>query len=71
MSMNRYRVVEFDPRNHVVDDYMVICRSDASAMAMARACAHVASVEVWEGERHVARVDPATPWDRLRHQWTG
>ena len=58
MTMVRYRVYELDPADRIVDDFTVICRSDASALAMARACAHVASVEVWAGERQVARVDP-------------
>jgi hypothetical protein len=29
-----------------------------------------AAVDVWESERHVARFDPVTPWQRLRRQWT-
>ncbi len=73
MTVAHYRIYELDSANHVVDGYSVMCRSDAAALAMASKGAEncVVAVEVWESTRHVARLDPVTPWERLRRQWTG
>ena len=56
-----------------MDGYSVMCRSDAAPLAMANKGAEdrAAAVEVWENTRHVARLDPVTPWRRLRSQWAG
>jgi hypothetical protein len=72
MTVAHYRIYEVDPADKVMDDYSVICRSDTAALAMASngADTRAAAVDVWEGERHVARLDPVTPWHRLRRQWT-
>jgi hypothetical protein len=40
------------------------------AMASKGAENRAAAVEVWERTRHVARLDPVTPWELLRRQWT-
>jgi hypothetical protein len=73
MTLANYRIYEIDATNRVMDDYSVMCRSDTAALAMASngAESRAAAVDVWEGDRHVARLDPVTPWDRLRRQWTG
>jgi hypothetical protein len=73
MTVAHYRIYELDPADQIMDGYSVMCRSDAAALAMASNCAEnrAAAVEVWESERHVARLDPMTPWHRLRRQWTG
>jgi hypothetical protein len=71
MAVARHRLYELDGTDQVMNVYTVMCRSDAAALAMARACAHVGAVEVWEGVRHVARLAQQTPRDRLRHQWMG
>ena len=73
MAVAHYRIYEIDPADRVVDDYAVRCRSDTAALAMAcnGAGNHAATVEVWESNRRVARLDPVTPWHRLRRQWTG
>jgi hypothetical protein len=73
MTLGHYRIYELDSTDRVVTDYSVRCRSDAAALAMASKGAenHVAAVEVWENKRRVARLDPVTPWDRLRGQWMG
>jgi hypothetical protein len=72
MTVANYRIYEIDPANHVTDDYSVVCRSDTAALAMASNGAdnRAAAVDVWEGDRHVVRLDPVTPWNRLRRQWT-
>jgi hypothetical protein len=73
MSVAHYRIYELDPADHIVDGYSVMCRSDAAALAMASSGAEgrTIAVEVWESSRRVARLDPVTPWARLRRQWTG
>jgi hypothetical protein len=72
MTAAHYRIYEFDPADHIVAGYSVICRSDAAALTMASKCAEnsAASVEVWERSRRVARLGPDTPWGRLRRQRT-
>ena len=61
------------PPTAIVDGYSVMCRSDTAALAMAGKVAEnqLAMVEVWENTRHVARLDPVSPWHRLRSQWAG
>jgi hypothetical protein len=73
MPVAHYRIYELDPADQVVDGYSVICRSDSAALAMACSGAEhrAAAVEVWERSRRIARLDPVTPWVRLRRQWTG
>jgi hypothetical protein len=73
MTVAHYRINELDAADRVVDGYSVMCRSDTAALAMASKGAEnrVAAVEVWENTRHVARLDPVTPWHRLRSQWPG
>jgi hypothetical protein len=58
-----YHIYELDPADRIVDDYSVMCRSDTAALAMAGTAAEsrAAAVEVWED-----RLDPVTPWERLR-----
>ena len=72
MTVMQYRIYELNSADRVVDDYSVMCRSDAAALAMASKGAEnrAAAVEVWERTRHVARLDPVTPWELLRRQWT-
>jgi len=72
MAVTHYRIYELDRAGQIMDGYSVICRSDTAALAMATNGAEnrAAAVEVWQSERHVARLDPVTPWHRLRHQWT-
>jgi len=71
MTVAHYRINELDAADRVVDDYSVVCRSDAAALAMASKGAEnrAAAVEVWEDKRHVARLEPVSPWHRLRRQW--
>jgi hypothetical protein len=71
MTVAHYRINELDTADRVVDGYSVMCRSDAAAPAMASKGAedHAAAVEVWESTRRVARLDPVSPWHRLRRQW--
>lgn len=73
MTLMHYRIHELDSADRVVDGYAVICRSDAAALAMATKGAEnrAAAVEVWERKRHVARLDPLTPWELFRRQYTG
>jgi hypothetical protein len=73
MTVAHYRIYELDSADRVMDDYVVSCRSDTAALAIACKGAEkrAAAVEVWESTRHVARLDPVTPWHRLRNQWTG
>jgi hypothetical protein len=73
MTVAHYRINELDAADRIIDGYSVMCRSDAAALAMASKGAddHAAAVEVWEDTRHVARLDPVTPWHRLRNQWAG
>src|SRR4051812_24083105 len=75
MTMARYCIYELDSADLIVNGYSVMCRSDAAALAMASGAgnraAAVAAVEVWESRRCVARLDPVTPWDRFRSQWSG
>ncbi len=74
MAIAQYRIHEFEAADHVVDSYSVMCRSDTAALAAASKGAEtdsVAAVEVWEGSRRIARLDPVTPWNRLRSRWTG
>ena len=73
MTVMYYRIYKLDSADCVVDGYSVMCRSDAAALAMASKGAdnRAAAVEVWESTRHVARLDPVTPWELLRRQWTG
>ena len=58
MTVMQYRIYELDPADRVVDDYSVMCRSDAAALAMASKGSEnrAAAVEVWERTRHVARL---------------
>ena len=35
MAMGHYRIYELDSADHIVNDYSVVCRSDAAAMAVA------------------------------------
>ena len=53
--MGHYRIYELDPADHIVDGYSVMCRSDSAALAMASKGAE-------------ARLDPVTPWERLRNK---
>jgi hypothetical protein len=71
MTVAHYRIYEPDPANQIMDGYSIMCRSDTAALAMASNGAEnrAAAVDVWESERHVARLDPVTPWHRLRRQW--
>ena len=73
MTVGQYRIYELDPAGQIVDRYAVVCRSDTAALAMASNGAEnqAAAVEVWEGSRRVARLDPVTPWERLRCHWIG
>jgi hypothetical protein len=73
MTVAHYRVYELDHADHILDGYSVMCRSDTAALAMASKGAEnrAAAVGVWENRRHVGRLDPVTPWERLRRQWTG
>jgi len=73
MTVAHYRINELDSDDRVVDGYSIMCRSDAAALPMASKGAEnrAAAVEVWENTRHVARLDPMTPWLRLRRRWTG
>jgi hypothetical protein len=73
MTVAHYRINELDAADRVVDGYSVMCRSDTAALAMASKGAEnrAAAVEVWEDTRHVARLDPVSPWHRLRSQWAG
>jgi hypothetical protein len=73
MTVAQYRINELDAADHVVDGYSVMCRSDAAALAIASngAESRAAAVEVWENTRRVARLDPVSPWHRLRSQWAG
>jgi hypothetical protein len=68
--MGHYRIYELDPADHIVDGYSVVCRSDSAALVMASKGAEnfAAAVEVWESSRRVARLDPVTPWERLRNK---
>ena len=70
MTVPRYRIYELDPADQIKDGYSVVCRSDTAALAMASNGAEnrAAAVDVWESERHVARLDPVTPWHRLRRE---
>jgi hypothetical protein len=70
MTMASYRIYELNPADQVMDGYSVICRSDSAALTMASNGADdsAAAVEVWQSERHVARLDPVTPWQRLRRE---
>jgi hypothetical protein len=73
MTIGQYRIYELDPAGQIVDRDAVVCRSDTAALAMASKGAqnHAAAVEVWESSQRVARLDPVTPWERLRCHWTG
>jgi hypothetical protein len=73
MTVAHYRINELDATDRVVDGYSVMCRSDTAALAMASKGAEgrAAAVEVWENTRQVARLDPVSPWHRLRSQWVG
>jgi hypothetical protein len=73
MTVAHYRIYELDHTDRIMDGYSVMCRSDTAALAMASNGAEnrAAAVEVWESERHVARLNPVTHWHRLRRQWTG
>ena len=68
--MGHHRIYELDPADHIVDGYSVVCRSDSAALAMASKGAetYAAAVEVWESSRRVARLDPVSPWERLRNK---
>ncbi len=68
MAVAHYRINELDAADRVVDSYSVMCRSDAAALAMACKGAESRAVEVWENTRHVARLDPVSPWHRRRRQ---
>jgi hypothetical protein len=72
MTLAHYRINELDAADRMVDGYAVMCRSDAAALTMASRGAEdrAAAVEVWEGTRHVARLDLRTLWHRLRSRWT-
>ena len=71
MTVAQYWINELDAVDRVVDGYYVMCRSDTAALTMASKGAEdrTAAVEVWENTRHVARLDPVSPWHRLRKQW--
>jgi hypothetical protein len=74
MTLARYRIFELDTAGRLMDGgYSVMCRSDTAALALACTGAEdrAAAVEVWESGRRIARLDPVTPWHRLRSQWTG
>jgi hypothetical protein len=72
MTVTEYRINELDTADRIVDGYSVMCRSDTAALAMAgKGAENVAAVEVWENTRQVARLDPVSPWHRLRSQWVG
>ena len=76
MAMGHYRIYELDSADHIVNDYSVVCRSDAAAMAVAcKITESAAAVEVWESARCVAYLSAAQvaddPWDRLRREWVG
>jgi len=73
MAVAHYRINELDAADRVVDGYSVMCRSDTAALAMASKGAEnrAAAVEVWEDTRQVARLDPVSPWHRLRSQRAG
>jgi len=71
MTVAHYQINELDSDDRVVDGYSVMCRSDSAALTMASTGAEnrAQAVEVWESARRVARLDPVTPWHRLRRQW--
>lgn len=76
MAMGHYRIYELDSADHIVNDYSLVCRSDAAAMAAAcKITESAAVVEVWESARCVAHLSVAQvaddPWDRLRREWVG
>jgi hypothetical protein len=72
MTVAHYRIYELDPADRIMDGYSVMCRSDTAALVMASSGAEncASAVDVWESERHVARLDPVTPWRLLRRQGT-
>jgi hypothetical protein len=68
MTVAHYRINELNAADRMMDGYDVICRSDAAALAMASKGAEdrAAAVEVWENTRSIARLEPVSPWHRLR-----
>lgn len=68
MTVAHYQINELDSDDRVLEGYSVMCRSDSAALAIASTGAEdrAQAVEVWESTRHVARLEPITPWHRLR-----
>jgi hypothetical protein len=55
-QMVEYRIYEIGDGDHIVKATALACRHDHEALAMARELAAGRVVEVWNGERFVARV---------------
>jgi len=55
-QMVEYRIYEIGDGDHIVKATALACRDDHEALAMARELAAGRVVEVWNGERFVARV---------------
>lgn len=56
--MSEYRVYEIGDGDHIVKATPLICADDHEAIAKAREFADAHIVEVWNGERFVARLGP-------------
>jgi len=52
-----YRVYVLDCDGHIVGSTPLVCRDDTEAIAKAREAHADHAIEVWSGERFVARLD--------------
>jgi hypothetical protein len=62
--MAEYRVYTVGTDGHFVKFRGFVCDSDESALVWARQWMDGAAVEVWSGERFIARLEPGVSSDR-------
>lgn len=56
--MVEYRVYEIGDDDHIVKSTPLVCNNDQEAIARARELAAGRVIEIWSGERFVARLAP-------------
>jgi hypothetical protein len=54
--MAEYRVYSIGADGHIIRSTPLVCKDDAEAMEQARKIGHEHTLEIWSGERFVARI---------------
>jgi hypothetical protein len=59
--MSKYRISVIDKAGHVVDVYEPVCVSDEEAYHKGELLAQGHAIDIWQGDRWVAWLDPMDP----------